>query len=171
MKNLEIEIKFSPIEHFFTEAELTEMIRIINPKECECYRNNWLFALLAKCKYPSIGCCEGIYDGLSVHFFNNIIVNGKEHFIDFSGYYLQKKHGLLLSGYALLLRQFTISEMKEFIEKKGFMCCTIDFDGTYEKYLNKMCSKDEIVEVRACNRKATLSIMSRESEMVRPSIA
>ncbi len=141
MKDRDEMVKLTPIEKFFTESELNQMLMAINPQPNQCYRNNGLFAFLMKFKYPTIEYCEGINEGCYVHAFNSIIVDGVRYYIDFSGYYLEKKHGIPRDSYAQLLRTYTIEEIFQLFDKLRRSCCIIDIDGTFVKYLKRMLNK------------------------------
>lgn len=141
MKNIERVIKFTPIEQIFSEEELNQMMKVINPQPKQCYRNNWLFALMMKSKYPSIDYCEGMYRAFWVHAFNSLIVNGVRHYVDFSSYYLCKRYGIERYDTAIVLREYTVMEMKPFIDRYGFEGCIIDLDGTFDRYIDKLCRR------------------------------
>ena len=157
MKNTETIINFTPIEQLFTQEELSKLIKMINPQPKQCYRNNFLFALLVQSKYPSIEYAEGVYCSFYVHAFNSIVVNGVKHYIDFSGYYLYKRYGIEQAKQAIMLRQFSINEIKTLNDERGFMACSIDMDGTLHRYRNKLCKKykdvNEVIESRETVRK------------------
>ena len=141
MKDKNETIQLTPIEKLFTESELNQMLMAINPQPKQCYRNNGLFALLMKPKYPTIECCEGINMGCFVHAFNSMVVGGVRHYFDFSGYYLEKRYGLPRDQFAQLLRTYTVEEIFQLFDKLGFSCCIIEIDGTFVKYLKGVLNK------------------------------
>lgn len=141
MRDRDETVELTPIEKLFTESELNQMLMTINPQPKQCYRNNGLFALLMKPKYPTIECCEGINKGFYVHAFNSIIVGGVRYYFDFSGYYLEKKHGIPRDQYALLLRTYTVEEIFQLFDELDYSCCIIEIDGTYVKYLKNVLNK------------------------------
>lgn len=141
MRDRDVMIKLTPIEKLFTESELNQMLMTIKPQPKQCYRNNGLFALLMKPKYPTIEYCEGINMGIFVHAFNSIIIDGVRYYFDFSGYYLEKKHGIPRDEYAQLLRTYTVEEIFQLFDELGHSCCIIQIDGTFAKYLKRVLNK------------------------------
>ena len=138
MRNSRVKIVLTPIEELFDEKELLDMFMKIKPRLHCCYYHSCMFAHYMKAKYPSIEYHEGVYEiGLYVHAWNSIVKEGVKYYFDFTGYFLEKKFRIPRASNALLLRTYSPKEIYKYFFEKGQWGCTIDIDGTYDRYIEK----------------------------------
>lgn len=172
MRKSETIIEFTPIEELFSQEELLSMILTIKPKPHYCFIHSCLFAVNMAKNYPSIEYHEGIYtDRFYVHAWNSVIKDGRRHYFDFTGYFLEKKMKLPREQCAIMLRSYSPREIFKLMFKKNIQCCQIEWDGTYKRFIDNNFKKEKDEANRIDRLFKTVQEYEKEHEILCPCVS